>query len=804
MNLDILKNRILALKSGQKLTAPEQEYLSRLEFAMKGDIVLKTESEYSKYRGDFWYISQTSPPPPPKKKNKKNKLRKCQKFCIQKMQENYSKKIQKSYYKLACGSGKSLTIINFIKLYPELRHVILVPSLLLMHQFANILEENFPNQWTSCGTGQNYVESMNICICVYNSISKIGSYDMMYIDEAHHIYVPEIYKENNIKEGDISYIKQIQNYDAFKFYFSATIDDYHYQFSFSDAISKGYLTNFNLEFFETNVLDEHDLYKIIYNNPQYQHIIVYCNNIKKCKKLSEYLMGKEIPSDIISAEINQSSRFKILDKFRKNELRVIFTVQCLSEGIDITCADTCIFYDKRNSTTNVIQCIGRVLRYDPSKFIGHVVIIVTPDNYDKLLKTLLKILSTQFDLSELKNINPNSYSLESDRYVDRKFAFDQLLISYQKYNMNNMLVKSQLKMEYDNLLEKLPETFTSEFQNMQIINISKNIKFFDSGDQIEVEFHKKIFEENETKERIEHLTLLTRKEITIEEIEKISKKYNIHIKLYDGNGIQIGEYGQDNPLYQFIYSNSLLYLVAHKENSSICKECKKLICIPNIEICKSCQKKDNTFIWDKLICQYTKVKSICNICSKLIKHPDAQQCKKCQLNLLSNTSNLYVWNKERYIYIQKYNECSECKKLIEIKHTKCFDCMDSNKVKLESSKGGYEEYSFTTITGEEYIYDINQNLLKVVIEKKGFINLIKLTFNINNDVEFINHLLQKYFPGTAKIKNIFVIKQYAGIPSIETIKKIKVGMIHLLLKPMVSKSKDGKTYLHFKLIKIIE
>ena len=33
---------------------------------------------------------------------------------------------------------------------------------------------------------------------------------------------------------------------------------------------------------------------------------------------------------------------------------------CMSEGLDIKCLDTCIFFDDRQSFVNIVQCIGRV------------------------------------------------------------------------------------------------------------------------------------------------------------------------------------------------------------------------------------------------------------------------------------------------------------------------------------------------------------------------------------------------------------------------------------------------------------
>ena len=55
---------------------------------------------------------------------------------------------------------------------------------------------------------------------------------------------------------------------------------------------------------------------------------------------------------------------------------MLVTVQTLSEGIDIPCADTAFFVEPRSARINVIQCVGRVLRRCPAtgKSLAHIVL----------------------------------------------------------------------------------------------------------------------------------------------------------------------------------------------------------------------------------------------------------------------------------------------------------------------------------------------------------------------------------------------------------------------------------------------
>lgn len=83
------------------------------------------------------------------------------------------------------------------------------------------------------GTNESEDEEPNrISVCVYNSFYKIKDYqfDYVFIDEAHHVYRPDIF--NMILGEDVSMISDDQTYidlireitDSKIFCFSATLD----------------------------------------------------------------------------------------------------------------------------------------------------------------------------------------------------------------------------------------------------------------------------------------------------------------------------------------------------------------------------------------------------------------------------------------------------------------------------------------------------------------------------------------------------------------------------------------------------
>ncbi|WP_018980974.1 type ISP restriction/modification enzyme [Saccharibacter floricola] len=60
--------------------------------------------------------------------------------------------------------------------------------------------------------------------------------------------------------------------------------------------------------------------------------------------------------------------------------RILSNVRCLSEGIDVPSLDAALFLSPRNSTADIIQSVGRVMRKAPGKSLGYIIVpIVIPD-----------------------------------------------------------------------------------------------------------------------------------------------------------------------------------------------------------------------------------------------------------------------------------------------------------------------------------------------------------------------------------------------------------------------------------------
>ena len=304
---------------------------------------------------------------------------------------------------LPCGSGKSQLIIEYIKTQKPTYAAIFVPTLLLLNQFKQILDKNNIYDYCLVGTGHNEKidYDSNLFVCVYNSAHLLDDteFDVIFIDEAHHIYRPEIYTDNETVFDDTeeeSFKNIINNIMTEKrIYLSATIDDADYEYSLRDAIDNKYLTDYDITIpvYDNDVTNK-NIYDLIYNHPEYRHILAYCNTCDKARELSNYLDKNNITSRFFDGTTPMKKREDYIKDFENGLIRILVTVNVLGEGINIKIADTCMFVDNRESKINVIQCIGRILRLHPEKLLSHIVIPTKCDD-EKIVTKFLKILATE-------------------------------------------------------------------------------------------------------------------------------------------------------------------------------------------------------------------------------------------------------------------------------------------------------------------------------------------------------------------------------------------------------------------------
>jgi len=382
---------------------------------------------------------------------------------------------------LPCGSGKSQLVIEYIKNQQPTNAAIFVPTLLLLNQFKQILDKNNMSGFCLVGTGHNKEINYdsNLFVCVYNSAHLLDDikFNVIFIDEAHHIYRPEIYTDNEtiFDDTEEESLKNIINniMTEKQIYLSATVDCADYEYSLRDAIDNKYLTDYDITIpvYDNDVTNK-NIYDLVYNHPEYRHILAYCNTCDKARELSNYLDKNNITSRFFDGTTPMKKREDYIKDFENGSIRILVTVNVLGEGINIKIADTCMFVDNRESKINVIQCIGRILRLHPEKSLSHIV-IPTTGNDEKILTKFLKILATEdFRVADsIRNNNKGRINIIRDNIkIDIKSStlqYESLYDSFGNCLIGNFNYKYELVKQWIQINKKIPSADSNDPQEKQ-------------------------------------------------------------------------------------------------------------------------------------------------------------------------------------------------------------------------------------------------------------------------------------------------------------------------------------------------
>ena len=134
--------------------------------------------------------------------------------------------------------------------------------------------------------------------------------------------------------------------------------------------------------------------------------IAFCGNIQNSKNIAQayrFISSKysqvlplnsqtpEEPKNLIKVDAKhmdgsmsapvRDQMLQWLKEDTKSECRIITNVKVLSEGVDVPSMDAVIFISPKNSTIDVVQSVGRVMRKAPGKNYGYIIIpvVVPPD-----------------------------------------------------------------------------------------------------------------------------------------------------------------------------------------------------------------------------------------------------------------------------------------------------------------------------------------------------------------------------------------------------------------------------------------
>lgn len=152
-----------------------------------------------------------------------------------------------------------------------------------------------------------------------------------------------------------------------------------------------------------------------------KHLITYHNKIKSAKLFAEYLekinnllYDEMIFIDHINGSDSMCKRNKIIKDFKDSNKSVLCSARVLNEGVNIPIVDSVCFVDPRNSTIDIVQCVGRSLRLYPNKSMAHIIVPIFIENfnedfdknaYDNVIRILKALKSTDDGIVEHFKLN---------------------------------------------------------------------------------------------------------------------------------------------------------------------------------------------------------------------------------------------------------------------------------------------------------------------------------------------------------------------------------------------------------------
>ena len=113
------------------------------------------------------------------------------------------------------------------------------------------------------------------------------------------------------------------------------------------------------------VIQAKDKFKVLYNHialhPQ-ARTIVFCNRKSTTEDVFESLKVRHISVEMLSGDVNQNKRLKVLDAFRDGEVRVVVATDVAGRGIDVKGLEYVINFDFPYEAEDYVHRIGRTGR----------------------------------------------------------------------------------------------------------------------------------------------------------------------------------------------------------------------------------------------------------------------------------------------------------------------------------------------------------------------------------------------------------------------------------------------------------
>ena len=303
---------------------------------------------------------------------------------------------------------------------------------------------------------------------------KKDYFDYIIIDEFHHAVAGNYrkildYFKPKFLLGLTATPERLDNRDVF------ALCDYNnvYEIRLKEAINKGWLSPFRyygifddtIDYSTVNmrngVYDEKDLEEKLMINKRaelvYNHYLKYnststigfCASRNHAEYMAKYFNEKNISAAAVySGEQGEYSKDRgdAIDKLKKRDLKILFTVDMFNEGLDVPSVDMVLFLRPTQSPTIFLQQLGRGLRKYKNK--KYLTVLDFIGNYKKANLVPFLLSGDTYDTKTLLNSSVLEFEYPQDCFID----FDFQIIDLFKYQAKNELkVKDKIIIEYNSV-----------------------------------------------------------------------------------------------------------------------------------------------------------------------------------------------------------------------------------------------------------------------------------------------------------------------------------------------------------------
>lgn len=359
------------------------------------------------------------------------------------------------------------------------------------------------------------------------SYFKKDYFDYIIIDEFHHATAKNYNKIINYFKpkfllGLTATPERLDNKDVF------ALCDYNivYEIRLKEAINKGWLAPFRyygiyddtIDYstitIRNGIYDEKNLEEKLMINKRadlvLKHYLKYspkrtigfCASRNHAEFMAKYFNEQNIASAAVySGEQREFSlnRTEAIDKLKKGELNVLFTVDMFNEGIDIPSIDTVLFLRPTQSPTIFLQQLGRGLRKYKNK--EYLTVLDFIGNYKKANLVPLLLSGELYDTKIFRNSSPLELDYPEDCYIDFDF---ELIDLFKEQAKNELKIKDKIYEEYLTIKSKInnrptrvdlflgmDETLIDSMKKRSKFNLFKDyLKFLSENDELAIEEEK--------------------------------------------------------------------------------------------------------------------------------------------------------------------------------------------------------------------------------------------------------------------------------------------------------------------------